>query len=256
MKLAHIAFPLSSLWDVGLRCRRLWETCGQHVDKQVRGNHSDWGETMTTAFDVAGSLLSKAPGDSLNTLKLQKLVFYSFGWYAHLTGEKLFHEQFYAMEYGPVVSPLLSAHYGRRRVSKALLEDRQESTLEVTNPYEAEILDAVWSSYGSSSEHDLVEMTHCEKPWDVAWNVNRPAYARRSDLDADDIVRHFRGKRSATYSFEGRTVNVPVLALLPDRRSTVFSDNLLREMGDDTSEVPAAHAARVREARRKFLIVV
>ena len=211
---------------------------------------------MTTVFDVAGSLLSKAPSDSLNTLKLQKLVFYSFGWYAHLTGEKLFREQFYAMEYGPIVSPLLTAHYGRRRVNRGALEDRQQSVLEVTDPYEAEILDAVWSSYGSSSEHDLVEMTHCEEPWDVAWNVNRAANARRSDLDADDIVRHFRSKHSATYSFEGRTVNVPVLSLLPDRRSTVMPADAVRAMDEEPSEVPATHAARVREARRKFLIVV
>lgn len=209
---------------------------------------------MTTAFDVAGSLLSKKPSETLGALKLQKLVFYAFGWYGHLTGEKLFREPFYAMEYGPVVSPLLDAHYGKTMVSKNLLEESQSAALFVEDPYVAAIVDAVWASYGSCTPNDLVEMTHCEEPWDTAWNVRRVRTAKRSDLSADEIVRHFVGKRSAVYNFNGRTVSVPVLSLLPDRRATSISDVALESMSADTSSVPVGHAARVRELRRKFLI--
>lgn len=209
---------------------------------------------MITVFDVAGSLLQHARKESLSPLKLQKLAFYSFGWYGHLTGDKLFHDQFYAMEYGPVVSPLLSAHSGRQDVSKAELENHQGRELRVQDDYAAEVVDAIWQSYGSYSHSLLIEMTHCERPWDVAWNKNRPDWAKRSDLSSDDIVAHFRSKRTSTYIFDDRTVTVPVLALLPDRRKTSVSELSLDSMESSVSCVPAAHLTRAAELRRKFLI--
>jgi uncharacterized phage-associated protein len=209
---------------------------------------------MTTAFDVAGSLLSKTSSETLGALKLQKLVFYAFGWYGHLTGEKLFREPFYALPLGPVVSPLLDAHGGNNFVSKNFLEEKQSAALFVDDAYASAIVDAVWESYGSYTPNELIEMTHCEKPWDVAWNVRRPTHARRCDLSSDEIVEHFMAKRSAVYNFDGRTLNVPVLSLLPDRRATRISHEALENMSSAESSVPASHAARVRELRRKFLI--
>ena len=141
---------------------------------------------MITVFDVAGSLLQHARKESLSPLKLQKLAFYSFGWYGHLTGDKLFRDPFYAMAYGPVVSPLLSAHSGRQDVSKSELEEHQNRKLAVQDDYAAEVVDAIWQSYGSYSHSELIEMTHCEQPWDVAWNQKRRENAKRSDLDSSD----------------------------------------------------------------------
>jgi uncharacterized phage-associated protein len=209
---------------------------------------------MITVFDVAGSLLQHARKESLSPLKLQKLAFYSFGWYGHLTGDKLFRDQFYAMEYGPVVSPLLSAHSRRQDVTKSELEDHQGRELCVQDDYAAEVVDAIWQSYGAYNPRDLIEMTHCEEPWDIAWNKTRPDWAKRSDLSSDDIVAHFRSKRTSTYIFDGRTVVVPVLALLPDRRATCVSDASLDSMETADSRIPAAHSARAADLRRKFLI--
>ncbi|MET4618727.1 putative phage-associated protein [Arthrobacter sp. 2762] len=206
-----------------------------------------------TVFDVASSMLRHASKDSLNTLKLQKLVFYSFGWYGHLTGEKLFSEQFFAMPKGPVVSPLLSAHYSMETVSADYLESYAQRPLELTDPYAEAVVDAVWMSYGKFSKWDLVEMTHLEKPWLAAW-TSRPAGAKRSELDADSIVEHFQSKASAVYDLP-RSVNVPILSFLPDRRVTSMTLESLREMENSESEIPAGHAASARELRRRFLTV-
>lgn len=64
---------------------------------------------MITVFDVAAEFTDRAGGE-IEPVKLQKLCFYAFGCFAHLTGEALIGERFYAMRYGPVVGELLSAH--------------------------------------------------------------------------------------------------------------------------------------------------
>lgn len=204
-----------------------------------------------TAFDVASSLLRHASKDSLNTLKLQKLVFYSFGWYGHLTGQKLFNEQFFAMPKGPIVSPLLSAHFSMDMVSADYLEDYAQRSLAITDPYAEAVVDAVWLSYGKFSKWDLIEMTHCEKPWINAWTT-RPAGAKRSELNAESVLEHFERKTSAVYEIP-RRVDVPVLSFLPDRRATRMSLESLREMENCESHVPTSHAVSARELRRKFL---
>lgn len=206
-----------------------------------------------TAFDVASSLLRHASKDSLNTLKLQKLVFYSFGWYGHLTGQKLFNEQFFAMTKGPVVSPLLTAHSSMDMVSADYLEDYAQRSLAITDPYAEAVVDAVWLSYGKFSKWDLIEMTHREKPWIKAWTT-RPAGTKRNDLNAEAVLEHFQRKTSAVYEIP-RRVDVPVLSFLPDRRVTCMSLESLREMENCESRVPTAHAASARELRRKFLTI-
>lgn len=204
-----------------------------------------------TVFDVASSMVRHASKDSLNTLKLQKLVFYSFGWYGHLTGKKLFNEQFFALPMGPVVSPLLSAHSKLDTVSADYLEGYAKRPLAITDPYAEAVVDAVWLSYGKFSKWDLVEMTHREDPWISAWTT-RPTGAKRSDLNSDAVLEHFQRKSSAVYQIP-RTVDVPILSFLPDRRVTCLSPESLRDMENCDSRVPASHAASARELRRRFL---
>lgn len=207
-----------------------------------------------TAFDVASSMLRHASKDSLNTLKLQKLVFYSFGWYGHLTGQRLFNEQFFALPKGPVVSTLLTAHSGMDAVSSDFLEEYAQRTLAVTDPYAEAVVDAVWLSYGKFSKWELIDMTHCEEPWVTAWTT-RPKGANRSALRSESVLEHFREKTSAVYDIPTRTIDVPILSFLPDRRVTCMSLESLREMENCESRVPAAHAATARELRRKFLTI-
>lgn len=61
-----------------------------------------------SVFDVATDILKMSGVESMDALKLQQLVYYTFGWYAHVTGRRLFDQQFYAMQHGPVVSYLLT----------------------------------------------------------------------------------------------------------------------------------------------------
>lgn len=146
---------------------------------------------MTTVFDVAEELIERS-GGSIESVKLQKLCFYAFGWYAHLTGEPLFGETFYAMRYGPVVGELLSAHAAQIQVDEAMMatqRDAREDEPEELDQYKRAVLDAVWAAYGDKQRFDLVELTHKESVWVDAWGSR--GLAKRGDLRREDLIDYF-----------------------------------------------------------------
>lgn len=150
---------------------------------------------MITVFDIAVELVQRN-GSPISALRLQKLCFYTFGWYAHLTGEALFEEQFYAMEYGPVVGELLSAHAGRKSVDLETLKTQQrvrDDEPQEIDTYTGAVIDAVWDTYGSVSTSHLVDMTHEEAVWSDAWH-SRTADSKRASLPSDAVVSYFVGR--------------------------------------------------------------
>lgn len=161
---------------------------------------------MTTVFDVATELIERS-GGSIETIKLQKLCFYAFGWYAHLTGEPLFDETFYAMEYGPVVGELLSAHAQRMRMDAEMIQaqrEAREDEREELDSYKKAVLDAVWAAYGSKDRWKLVDLTHDESVWVDAWKSRRPG-TKRGDLSSDDVIDYFL----ARYPKESEQLDLP-----------------------------------------------
>lgn len=150
-----------------------------------------------SVFDVADDLIKLSGESSLESLKLQKLTFYAYGWYAHLTGKPLFDQQFYAMQYGPVVGELLTAHSRETRCDRSMLS-RAKSALDEdavpSDPFYDDVLQAVWSYYGQFNSFDLVDMTHKEEVWVSAWNSRIPT-SSRGDLPAAKIITYFASKR-------------------------------------------------------------
>ena len=104
---------------------------------------------MRSVFDVSLDILKVSGQESLPTLTLQKLVFYTYGWYAHLTGSRLFEQSFYAMSKGPVVGELLTAHACRLDVDRDVLEmgrELLEDEPQPEDPYYIQIIEAVWGT--------------------------------------------------------------------------------------------------------------
>lgn len=151
---------------------------------------------QVSVFDIAQALIERSGSECIETVKLQKLCFYAFGWYAHLTGEALFPEAFYAMEKGPVVGELLSAHAGDRHISRDQLF-RQLSAHEIGSvdfgAYIDQVLDYVWERYGSQTRWQLVETTHQEEVWIAAWGARRHG-TKRGDLRHSEIIAFFRAR--------------------------------------------------------------
>ncbi|MFC5370398.1 Panacea domain-containing protein [Arcanobacterium bovis] len=124
-------------------------------------------------------------------IKLQKLVYYSFGWYGRLTGAELFGQTFYAMKHGPVVSELLSLHAGKKTITRDLIEsasDDFEDTVKESDPYYEAVLEAVLATYGKLNQWDLRDETHKEKVWIDAWESRSE---ERAYIDRLDVVDYF-----------------------------------------------------------------
>ncbi|WP_215523461.1 Panacea domain-containing protein [Varibaculum prostatecancerukia] len=146
-----------------------------------------------SVFDVAARLFRVSGRGEISAIKLEKLMYYIYGWYGRLTGEPLFRQQFYAMTYGPVVGDLLSLHSEQEVVSLELIEQVcatfEDAPLE-DDFYLDQVVEAVWEYYGEIDQWDLVEMTHQEDPWIKAWE-GREEGTRRSYLDSEDIIDFF-----------------------------------------------------------------
>ena len=199
---------------------------------------------VTTVFDVADALLERAPGHRLETLKLQKLCFYVFGWYAHQTGVALFDERFYAMPKGPVVGELLSAHAGKAAFSQEQLGkqfDEHDLDRDGLDLYVDEIVDAVWRCYGKLSAGELVDLTHEEQVWIDAWE-HRPEGARRGDLSQEEIVGYFLHRRFTSFE-EGRLD-------LPDSQITFVDADWLSELDSRDDLISEEFIANVVAALR------
>lgn len=148
--------------------------------------------SASTVFSVADSLIKESGQHSLPSVTLQKLCFYSYAWYAHLTGDELFPEETFAMPKGPVVGELLSAHAGKTYFSEDDLKAQfsvREIELDI-DPFAKQVISSVWKAYGSFSRWDLVEMTHVEPVWKQPWD-ERSAGSKRAPMPVEFLLDYF-----------------------------------------------------------------
>ena len=116
-------------------------------------------------FDVAKAFLTIS---SMTQKKLQKLCYYAQGWYAGLTGEKLYQNELQAWIHGPVSPELYDAYkaYGYNEIPK--INDA------VTNVELKGLVEQIYRIYGKLDGDELETLTHKETPWKNA----------RKDLDS------------------------------------------------------------------------
>jgi len=121
----------------------------------------------TTVFDIADWFLAKANDENkpLKPMKLQKLVYFAYGWRYAYFDKPLFPETIYAWRHGPVVKEL----YDRFKPFKGqpIIEGVTPKKLDVQVET---ILDSVWKAYGQYSDVHLSDITHRpDSPWASAY---------------------------------------------------------------------------------------
>ena len=124
-------------------------------------------------------------GGSLTPLKLQKLLYLSQGWSYVWDDCPLFRDEFAAWQYGPVNVAVYDyfKRYGRMEIP-----EHEGKCVRFRNVDAKETLDAVWERYCTSSAFELVELTHEQEPWQIAYYNNEP-------ISNSDIRTYFQ----ATY---------------------------------------------------------
>lgn len=121
-------------------------------------------------------------------MKLTKLTYIAFGWYAGMHGKKLFRSRIEAWRYGPVMPDLYYAtrKYGRNSIPDDLIPDRES----LDDPEIRDFLEEVVDKYGRTSAIQLSHITHLpDSPW-------REVYDREGsgkEIPFELIRRHYAG---------------------------------------------------------------
>lgn len=140
---------------------------------------------MFDICDVANEFLAI---ESMTQKKLQKLCYYSQGWYAAITKQKLFNDQIQAWVHGPV-SPKLYEKYkvfGYNNIPK------KES--KTTDEELKGIVREIYRIYGKLNGDQLEYLTHQEMPWKNARKGLEAFEPSSNPIKIDDMISFFSSK--------------------------------------------------------------
>ena len=161
------------------------------------------------AKSIANELLSLAQSRGIcdvTPMKLQKLVYYTHGWWFGATGEPLIEEQIEAWQYGPVVPSLYEAtkKFGNQPIASPLHDyvlegdDLVEVTQHVASDEQKAVenlLEWILDEYGDKSGIVLSNATHAEGgPWDTTVKTKTTAdnvLPKSTDIDPEIIRSYF-----------------------------------------------------------------
>ena len=118
---------------------------------------------MSTAFDVAYYMLaldSHKDGEGLTNLKLQKLCYYSQGFYLAIYDQPIFDEDIQAWAHGPVIPEI----YHRFKVFGSSVINPDPYTINLSAD-KFSLIEEVYEVFGQYSAWKLRNMTHEEPTW-------------------------------------------------------------------------------------------
>lgn len=143
------------------------------------------GESHVTyrVDDVAAALVGRL--GSMETMKLQKLLYYAQAWHLAATDEPLFADAVEAWKDGPVVPEVWRAHKRSFKV-----HNWPEGDPAAVRGSAAAVLEVVAELYGNLSGDDLSRLTHDELPWRAA-RGGLPEGARSSQSISLAVMRDF-----------------------------------------------------------------
>lgn len=140
-----------------------------------------------TIIDVATYILERT--DTVTTMKLQKLAFYSQAQHLAQYGTPLFPESFEAWRGGPVAPELYALHRGKFLIRPGELSSGDSSALTGT---ERDLIDGVCSALGGMTGAELSEQTHREDPWLHAREGLTPSAPSDAVITQEAMRRYYR----------------------------------------------------------------
>lgn len=162
-------------------------------------------------IDIANYFISKsikANCNDLTPMKLQKLLFYAYGWYIALTEKQLFTSPIYAWPYGPVVD---SVYHATKRYGADNIDETINSWLDIKGTkFDDNIddrtktfLNRIWNAYSKYTPFELSNATHAENtPWAKATN-NGKNIKQNIIIDNDVIKQYFDDQYEALNKSNG-----------------------------------------------------
>ena len=148
-----------------------------------------------TVFDIADWFLLQAKSENrdLRHMKLQRLVYFAYGWYCAFYdyGPPLFAEEIYAWRRGPVVRDLYEKYksVGNHPIIPEICEEH------VFDENVSRILRHVWDLYASCSDYQLITIAHrSDAPWNKTYK--RDEWIPYAKIEPELIREYFQTLRS------------------------------------------------------------
>jgi len=137
-----------------------------------------------SALDVAKYFLFKAnsEGDLITNLKMQKLLYYAQAWYLVNFNAPLFKETIKAWALGPVIREV----YNEFKIFGASPIEYKHTGKEVKifTEEQRNYLNEFYDVFFKFNAHELVNMTHNEKPW-------MDAYKNKTDISRQSMKSYY-----------------------------------------------------------------
>ncbi len=144
---------------------------------------------MATVFDVAKYIVDKL--GSVDTWKLQKLVYYCQAWSLVWDERPMFGEPIEAWANGPVCRALYERHRGKFAVGPDT-PIWSGANPNILTKDEHETIEAILGEYGDKPGHWLRELTHLEEPWKQA-RGDTPPMESCSNVITHESMRLYYG---------------------------------------------------------------
>lgn len=151
---------------------------------------------MNNVHDVVDYITLKLDEakSGLNTLKLQKLAYYTQAWHLALKNEPLFEGRFQAWVHGPVNRAVYD-RFSKTHMMFDLVrvgDMRPEFDLEKLSVDIRKHIDEVLEAYAHLSGPQLEQMTHDEAPWIVARDGLKASERCETELDEKLMATFYR----------------------------------------------------------------
>jgi uncharacterized phage-associated protein len=137
---------------------------------------------------------ARRDGQLITLSKLQKLVYFAYGWHLALFGKPLISEVVTMMPWGPGFQSIygFAGEFGSGPILYNISLSDGSPTLREDNP-RIPLLVRIWEVYGKYSPHQLAQMVN---ETDGPFDKTRRKYPNRIhvSIDDNDIVNHFKSK--------------------------------------------------------------
>jgi uncharacterized phage-associated protein len=122
-----------------------------------------------TAPQLANYLLHKvnhAGGETINTLKLNALLYYAEAWSLAVFERELLDEELQACDHGPLF-PSLWAKLNSKGWNRLAANDLEDCAIPLDEDMRG-LLDDVWQAYGEFNHTELIRKIKQDEPWKMA----------------------------------------------------------------------------------------
>jgi uncharacterized phage-associated protein len=173
------------------------------------------------AHDVAAAVLARL--GRMETMRLQKLVYYSQAWHLAALDAPLFPDTIHAWRDGPVTRTLWEQHSRQRTVASWPAGD-----VDRLSDKSAALIGLVCQVYGDLSGDDLSELTHGELPWRQARQGIPDDRSSRAVIRHEDLKSFYRTRTLAGLSVadlaSGDLLGIPSSVLDAAEQNRILAD--------------------------------